>query len=200
MRLVRVPRPDAPRVARPTHRFRCSPRTVRRHVTLGWEPTTIQGWGRLSLNRFFDGTARVYSSENPDWAFTATGQWRDITLAVDDPSKPVLIALTWTDSPGYPASQNPLVNSIGLYAYSGSDTGCDGLGYYGSQYHTPTSMCYLPPDQVNNVKMIRIAPNTFPANGQFTIHLYALNISAGPGPGIGGPLSQDWSSYVYNAR
>jgi hypothetical protein len=59
-------------------------------------------------------------------------------------------------------------------------------------------MCWLPPDQVNNVKMIRIAPNTFPVNGQFTIHLYALGINGIPGPGVN--LSQDWSAYVYNAR
>jgi len=166
-------------------------------VALGWEPTNVQGWGRLSLKRFFDGTPRVFYSENPSWAFTAAGQWRDLTLTVGDPTKPVLVALAWTDPPGF-QGPNPLVNSIGLYVYSGSNNWCDGLGYYGSQYHTPTSMCYLPPDQVNNVKMIRIAPNTFPANGQFTIHLYALNVTTGPGPG-GSPY-QDWSAYVYNAR
>jgi hypothetical protein len=167
-------------------------------ATLGWEPSTIQGWGRLSLKRFFDGTSRVFWSEPAAWTFTATGQTRDITLTVSDRTKPVLVALAWTDLPGQPGSANPLVDSIGLYVENGSDIYCDGLGYYGGQYHTPTSMCWLAPDQVNNVKMIRIAPNTFPVNGQFTIHLYALGINGIPGPGV--PLSQDWSVYAYNAR
>jgi Subtilase family len=168
------------------------------NAILGWEPSRIQGWGRLSLKRFFDFTPRVYWSENPAWTFTATGQSRYITLTVSDPAKPVLLALAWTDLPGQPGSPSPLVNSIALYVYNGNNMYCDGLNYYGGQYHTPQNGCWLAPDQVNNVKMIRIAPNTFPANGQFTIQVYALGINGIPGPGV--PLSQDWSAYVYNAR
>ena len=168
---------------------------------LGWEPSIPQGWGRLNIAKLLsDSTPKRYFDEdhqanNPPRRFTASGGYRNITLSVADPSKPVIVAMAYTDAPSTPGSSGLRVNGVDMYVLQGSGVYCD--GQYGTQYTTRSTGCWLP-DMVNNVKRIVIAPYSF--SGGFTVQVVAngINQNAVPGRDNGSP-NQDWALFVYNA-
>lgn len=162
--------------------------------SLGWEPGVAQGWGRLDLARVFDSTPKVWGNEDPARVFTTSGSYQNFTMSIADPSKPLIIVLAWSDAAGPLGATSPLVNQLNLWVMQGQYTYCD--GQYTGQYSTASTGCWLP-DFSNNVKVVRIAPNSF--SGQFTIQVQGAAISAHAVPGVSG-LSQDYSVFVYNGQ
>lgn len=88
------------------------------------------------------------------------------------------------------------MNGVDLYVLQGGSIYCDGV--YGYQYTPRSAGCWLP-DMENNVKQIRIAPNSF--SGSFTVQVVANGINANSVPlRDGGAPNQDWALFVYNAN
>ena len=134
---------------------------------LGWEPSYPQGWGRLNLAGLLsDSTPKQYRDEDhcqnncpqPIRRFTSTGSYQNITFSVADPSKPIIVAMAYTDAPSGAGSNGLRVNGVDMDVLQGSSVYCD--GQFGAQYTTRSSGCWLP-DMTNNVKRIQIAPYSF---------------------------------------
>lgn len=166
---------------------------------LGWEPNS-PGWGRLGLARIIeDSTPRRVLDEDklatPVRRFTSSGNYRNFTFSVADPSKEIVVVLAFTDAPAQAGASIALVNVLDLYVFQSDAVYCD--GQYGGQYTTRSSGCWLP-DMANNVKRIRIAPNSF--SGSFTVQISAQSVGQNAVPGLdGNGPNQDWALYVYNA-
>jgi hypothetical protein len=162
--------------------------------TLGWEPGA-QGFGRLSLKRLLDDpTPRKYRDDVAE-RFTSAGGYKNFTYQVADPTKPIILTLAYTDAPSLPGTSGLRTNGVDMYVLQGGSVYCDGV--YGYQYTPRSSGCWLP-DLTNNVKQLRIAPNSF--TGTFTIQLVAQGINQQAVPQVDGAPNQDWALFVYNAN
>lgn len=165
-----------------------------------WEPTTYQGFGRVALTSLLEDTvSRAYVDEDhepaPTRRFLQSGSYVNLSFTVADPSKAISAVLVYSDAPAALNATAVRVNGVDMYALQGGYVYCD--GQYGGQYATRSTGCWLP-DLDNNVKRIRIAPNSF--TGQFTIQLVADGIAAHAVPGRdSGAFNQAWALYVYNA-
>lgn len=166
-------------------------------ATLGWEPGTAQGWGRLSFERFFDSAYKFVANDSPspDFLFTQPGQIKNWTLTVDDPTKETIFVVAWSDvASGADHPTNPMVNQISMYVWQGQNNYCD--GNYGAQYIPPTASCSSP-DTHNNVKVLRIAPGM---SGTFTIQLSATQLAGKAYNEDSHVVNQDWAFFGYNIR
>lgn len=168
---------------------------------LPWEPWFAQGWGRLNISRYIeDATPRALQDEDhgtqPSLRFVSSGGYRNRTFSVADPSKEIVVVLAYTDYPAAPDATIARVNELDVYVLQGGYVYCD--GQYTGQYTTRSSGCWLP-DMYNNVKRIRIAPNSF--SGTFMVQVVAGSVTSKAVPGLdtGSPVNQDWALYVYNA-
>jgi len=160
----------------------------------------IQGWGRLNLAPLVDGTSFVAADEDrgtpPISRFTSTGQVLNYWLTVADPSKPVRVALAFTDRYGAVNAVPSRVNALSVYAFAGSNTYCDG-SYDSAGYTPPVTVCG-PPNLNNTLHVITIAPNTI--SGQFVVQIRAEDIAMMAVPWLDGyGVNQDWAAWVYNA-
>ncbi|MDL2716338.1 MAG: S8 family serine peptidase [Acidobacteriota bacterium] len=175
--------------------------------TLGWEPASPQGFGRLNVQAIVsDATPARYVDEDtspaPIRRFTASGQYYEQTLNIADVNLPVIIVLAYSDAPSMENSVGNAVNILNMAVYNGSGWSWND-GNTGSQFAPPcigglTEGCYLH-DTVNNVKWIKIAPNSvYPS---FTIQVVASSLAAKAVPELdsGASVNQDWAMYVYNA-
>jgi hypothetical protein len=101
--------------------------------------------------------------------FTAGGQQYNFTYTVSDTSKPIRIAMVFTDAPGAVGSGSfPAVNylSMGITAPGGGSLKwCDTNAIDADGYTIPSSNCFFP-DLDNNVHYVTIRPGSF--SGQFT--------------------------------
>lgn len=164
---------------------------------LGWEPGP-QGFGRLSLKRLLDDpTPRRYRDDVTERFSPSVKGQKNFTYQVADPSKPIIVTLAYTDAPSLPGTAGLRTNGIDLYVAQGGGIYCDGV--YGYQYTPRSSGCWLP-DLVNNVKQVRIPPNSF--TGPFTIQLVAQGLNEKAVPGLDGPdePNQDWALFIYNGN
>ncbi len=163
--------------------------------TVGWEPSTVQGWGRLDLAKLLqDGTPKVYK-DSVSLRFTQAGAYQNFSFTVADPTKPVIAVLVFTDAAANAGQSFTSVNEIDMYLFQGGAVYCD--GQYGTPYSYRSSSCWLP-DFYNNVKRALIAPNSF--SGAFTIQMVASSVNQVAVPGLdSGNPNQDWALFVYNA-
>ena len=179
---------------------------------LGWEPSTPQGWGRLNLGNpsspagppsFFDGAYKLVGNEDDiNRLFTYTGQVFSYNLHVSDPTKPVIVVLTWSDYPAAAGATSPMVNRLALYATRNGLPDkhyCD--GEYGAQYSPQHRGIFDPcpaSDSKNNVKVLKLAPFSGPVT--IAIHGTAIQQKVWlQDPDPNHTVNQDWSLYVYNA-
>ena len=149
---------------------------------LGWEPSA-QGWGRLGLSRVIeDSTPRRLIDEDhastPVRRFVSSGGYKNFTFSVADSAKEIVIVMAYTDTPAQAGASVALVNDLDLYVLQGGSVYCDGV--YGYQFTPRSTGCWLP-DWYNNVKRIRIAPNSF--SGNFTVQIRKCDAERGPRPG-----------------
>ncbi|HEX7151377.1 MAG TPA: S8 family serine peptidase [Thermoanaerobaculia bacterium] len=195
--------------------------TATTSTTIGPRPNDQQGFGLLSLEDLLGGaTAKTYVNEAH--TFTASGQasWQAIYYRRDS-SKPMRVALTWTDAPGPaddPGDQQPgvppLMNDLDLYVntpfsqpgwFPGTRMSCL-LDHYGNNINTgddsPGIQCNastwgVGQDFRNNAELIVKQPDpTWPIGGVF-VRVDPKQVGAQANPAVTGS-NQDFSLYAYN--
>lgn len=183
-------------------------------------PNKYQGWGGAALDRLFRAASTYYYKEQNDPAVqdgslltpTTETPWTK-QLTVVDPTKPVSIALVWTDRAGDTkvATLQNLVNDLNLevigngaappsffignkYYYDPCETSRQGYSL-----NRPSSWV---PDSKNNVERVDISPAHLSQNN---ISALTVKVSVGMirGDGIeptGSTPRQDFALFVVNAR
>ncbi|MBV9492836.1 MAG: hypothetical protein JOZ54_01220 [Acidobacteria bacterium] len=165
-------------------------------------PSQQQGFGRLTLEDILNGAQKpVVFDQSTARTFTSAGQTFCTRLRVRDNTKPVKVALVWTDAPGMENSTNPLVNdlnlevrrtSVGGRVYVGNSLAVTANGEE-SVGHLAGSA--LPYDDANNVEYFRSFMN---ANEELNITVKAQNI-AGDTDGNTATFEQDFALAILNA-
>ncbi len=183
-------------------------------TTGGWDDFTnaalnygtyprVQGWGRLGFARLFDGTHSISYDEDhavtPTRRFTATGQSYTFTFPRSDVTKPVRIALAYTDPAAAVNASAERVNNLVMVAMkAGTAWWCDNDQMDINGYTPAVGGCDPFAQESNNLRFINISPNSF--SGTFTVEVDALGISAKSVPGLDAGFNQDFALWVYNAQ
>jgi hypothetical protein len=176
-----------------------SPATLR----VGAAPNTQQGFGRLSLEDVMTDSLLGWEQSSARH-FTSSGQTWTTRLTVTDASKPVLIALVWTDAPAAAMVSNPLVNDLNLTIrpLSASCTYLQGnklevtdpnRGEESVSYGCTQS---APVDSVNNVEYARFWVSGFT---QFDVKVGAGAVNDVGDPAYRSSANQDFALVVLNA-
>jgi hypothetical protein len=166
-------------------------------------PNAQQGFGVINLTDLL--TAGVTRSWRDQQTILTNGQILDMTVTVADPSKPVQIAMAWTDAPAAVDASVTLVNDLDLRAWGatfrvyGNLTAADGYSTVNPGCGRP--VCPSPRDIRNNVEVLKITPSLFtdPSNRTFTVSVAAPNLQGIGVPGqSGGVNNQDFALFVIN--
>jgi len=136
-------------------------------VTVGPLPNVRQGFGRLTLERLFS-QPTVKFDQASDRRFTTSGATWTTRLTVSDSSKPVTVALAWSDAAASAGATNPLVNDLDM-SISPVATPCQTMqgntldnGTNGETSHLFTcGDTAIVPDSVNNVEYARFYTTGF---------------------------------------
>lgn len=156
-------------------------------------PNNIQGWGRLNLDNLINDSDKplvnYFKDNDSDTIFGDTGQDYQIVLQSVDISKPLKIALAWTDAPGA-ASANPvLLNNLDLIVSDGTNT------YLGNVFSNGFSISGGTSDSLNTIESVFIEN---PTAGSYIIQVYAANIAGNGIPGNSDSTDQDFSIVIMN--
>jgi hypothetical protein len=171
-------------------------------IPIGAVPSQQQGFGRLTLEDILNGAQKpVFFDQSPTRLFTQAGQTFCSRLKVRDVTKPVKIALVWTDTPATAFVPNPLVNNLNLEVrrnsspstvYAGNSLAVTANGEESVAYPSGGT---VPFDNVNNVEYFR---SFMTANEQFSVTVRAANI-AGDTDGNLATFEQDYALVILNA-
>ncbi|HVF58276.1 MAG TPA: S8 family serine peptidase [Thermoanaerobaculia bacterium] len=156
-------------------------------------PNAVQGFGRLNLDKATVNFPRQGVLDEAVWtSFTGAGQTRSRTFTIDDPSKPAIVILAWTDEPAAAQATTTLVRDLNLEVrmpgnctiYVGNKLSST------TEYSLPGASCGAkqPPDTKNNVEMVVIPPNS---GTSFTLHVTVAT--------WGGTVSQKFAVFHQNA-
>lgn len=175
-------------------------------IPIGPFPNGQQGFGRLSLDDIITGsTPPVWYGQSALRTFTSGTQPFRIRLRVRDASKPVKVALVWTDAPGTAYSEQPLVNDLDLEVYPANITG--ETRYHGNYLRVtdtnrgeesiPVSIYegVEGRDRANNVEVVRAFMST---NEEFEVQVNGHFI-AGDTDGDPSTFEQDFALVATNA-
>lgn len=175
------------------------------NIPVGPLPNTQQGFGRLSLDTVLTGaTPPVVIDQTSQRHFTSSGQTRTTRLTVRDVSKPVAVALVWTDAPATASVSNPLVNNLDLTIFpiaapctyrQGNFLSVDNQSRGEESVSTPCSQT-APVDSVNNVEYARFFADGF---STFDVRVAASAINDVGDPGYSTSPNQDFALVVLNA-
>jgi hypothetical protein len=152
-------------------------------TTIGAIPNMQQGFGRISLDSVLTGsTPPVFFDEATNREFSTTGQTWTTRLAVRDSSKPVVLALVWTDAAGAEGATNPLVNNLNLTVrpVAANCTYFQGnsIGTTDEQSISYACTATAPVDSVNNVEVARFTVSGYT---QFDVNVAVGNYGDGSG-------------------
>jgi hypothetical protein len=178
-------------------------RTHEPSIPITMIPSQQQGFGRLSFEDILNGQQKpVVFVQSPERLFTQTGQVFRARLMPRSVSKPVKIALVWTDAPAEAFAPEPLVNDLNLEVTRVSN---ESTVYIGNQLYfdvlrgeesTPYSTTDpLPYDEANNVEVFRKYIST---KSQFDVAVRLWNLAGDTDPQRAG-LEQDFALVVLNA-
>jgi len=170
----------------------------RNSTTIGAVPNVQQGFGRVTLEKFFD-SARAVFDQAGNRHFTTSGQTWRTRLTVHDSSQPVVVALVWTDAAATALVSNPLVNDLDLTVYPNTSTCTAFAGNkIGSTDESTSYDCASLPtaDSVNNVEVARFFVNCYT---QFDVKVTAHAISQPGDPAYSANANQDFALFVLNA-
>ncbi len=162
---------------------------------LGAEPNNNVGWGRVSLENALlqapasDRGPKIFVDQRH--AFTATGQEYIIRVAVADDTRPLRVALTWTDAAGAVGANPALVNDLDLEVLSVSTADL----FRGNVFAGGFSTTGGGSDNINNTEVVVIQN---PA-GVYEITVVAANLMASARPDIATPW-QDFALVIDNAE
>jgi hypothetical protein len=149
-------------------------------------PDNTIGYGRIAIDdvlHFPGDSSRTLLVDSRDGL--ANLQYVEYQVHVTDPSRPLKIALCWTDAPGNPASQVQLVNDLDLLVTNGAST------YRGNYLLNYASAAGGTRDSLNVEEIVRLPA---PGSGLWTVRVEGRRIIQGPQPfalciigGVGGP-------------
>jgi len=149
-------------------------------------PDNTIGYGRLTLDDvlYFPGdTSRTVLVDPHDGL--SDGRYVEYQVQVTDPSRPLKVALCWTDAPGNPASAVQLVNDLDLLVLH------DGATYRGNYLLNYASVDGGTRDSLNVEELVRLPA---PTAGLYTVRVEGHRVVQGPQPfalcitgGVGGP-------------
>ena len=151
-------------------------------------PSNNQGMGEVNLGTAFDNASHVLRDEIAADKFTSTGQTRNFSGTINDPSKPFRITLAWTDAPGN-TTGNAYNNDLDLTVTAGGNT------YKGNVFSGAFSSTGGSADKKNNVENIFLPAGT---TGAYTVTVTAANINSDGVPNNADPLDQDFALVIYN--
>lgn len=135
-------------------------------------PDNSIGYGRLTIDDvlYFPGdSSRTLLVDPADGL--SNGQFVEYQVQVTDPSRPLKVALCWTDAPGHPASQVQIVNDLDLVVTKGSAT------YLGNYLLNNVSASGGWRDSLNVEEFVRLAA---PAPGLWTVRVEGRRVMQGP--------------------
>ncbi len=149
-------------------------------------PTNAQGYGMPNMQALFDETPTFLANQTR--VLGATGEtWTWVGSAVD-PTKPVRIALAWTDAAGA-IGTSPQVNNLDLKVEYGSST------YLGNVFTGQWSSTGGTADIRNNYEAVFIQPGTADA---INITVTGFNIAGDGVPGNADTTDQDFAIVCSN--
>lgn len=150
-------------------------------------PSNDQGYGMPNLSLMFDATPKVLVDQ--DQTLGNTGEFYEITVGVADPTKPVRVAMAYTDAPGALNSTAPQVNNLDLRVVNGSST------YLGNVFTNQWSVTGGVADNKNNYEAVFLPVGT---TGDLTIRVTGTAISGDGVPNSGDATDQDFAITCYN--
>jgi len=165
-------------------------------------PSAPQGFGVINLADLLN--TSVVKSWRDQQTILLNGQTTTYTVTVTDPSKPMRIALAWTDAPAAAGAPVALVNDLDLRANGatfrvyGNITGADDFSLVNPGCGRPSCSFY---DNRNNVEVLNIPTSVFsdPANRTFTVTVFAAIVNGIGVPGAsGGTNNQDYALFALN--
>ena len=149
-------------------------------------PDNTIGYGRLALDDvlYFPGDSSRTVLVDPHDGLE-DGRYVEYQVQVTDPSRPLKVALCWTDAPGNPASAVQLVNDLDLLVLK------DGATYRGNYMLNYASVDGGVRDSLNVEELVRLPA---PTAGLYTVRIEAHRVLQGLQPfalcitgGVGGP-------------
>ena len=151
-------------------------------------PNGDEGWGRLNLKFMLNtGVPTKYIAESVE--FGSPGNNVNYNGVIADSTKPVRIALVWTDPP---ASSDPaLVNNLDLTVTIGSNV------YRGNVFSGGISQIGGSSDTKNNIENIRL-PAGIPAGTPIVININAAALNGNGILGNSDNTDQNFSLVAYN--
>ncbi len=150
-------------------------------------PTNQQGWGDVYLKTALDSTPRIVVDQSQ--VFGASGESFSQIGQVADSSKPIRIALTWTDAAGG-TTGDAFVNDLDLEVSVG------GQSYKGNVFNGALSTTGGVADAKNTVESVYLPAG---ATGSIQVRVIARNIAGDAIPGNSDLTDQDFALYIYNA-
>lgn len=149
-------------------------------------PDNSIGYGRLTIDDvlYFPGdSSRTLLVDTKDGL--TDRQYVEYEVQVTDPSRPLKVALCWTDAPGNPASVVQIVNDLDLVVTH------DGVSYRGNYLLNNISLPADVRDSLNVEEFVRLPA---PAAGVWTVRVEGRRVVQGPQTyalcitgGVGGP-------------
>lgn len=150
-------------------------------------PNTSEGWGRINATQIISsGVATIYHDQVD--IFDNTGEVYTLNAAVEDPSKPLKITLSWADAPGAAGANPALVNNLDLTVV------VDGVTYLGNQFSGGWSTIGGTADTLNNLENVYVQN----PSGEIIITIDAANIAGDGVPISGDTTDQDFALICYN--
>jgi len=150
-------------------------------------PSNDQGYGMPNLSLMFDATPKVLLDQST--TLDNTGEVYEITVGVADPTKPVRVAMAYTDAPGALNSTAPQVNNLDLRVVNGANT------YLGNVFTNQWSTTGGTADTKNNYEAVFLPAGTA---GNVTIRVTGTAISGDGVPNTGDATDQDFALTCYN--
>ena len=154
------------------------------HDTL---PSNNQGFGMPNLQRSFDSTTQRYVNDQQN-VLAGTGATFTWSGGVADTTKPLKIAMAFSDAPGA-TTGSPVVNNLDLSVTVGGNT------YKGNVFNGQYSVTGGSADAVDSYEAVMLPPGTV---GDITITVTAANIAGDGVPGNGDTTDQDFALVCSN--
>lgn len=154
-------------------------------------PNGNEGWGRINLKYMLRTGAPMKLIDQTNTVLPAPGWNMNIIGVVGDPTKPIRVALVWTDPAGAPNANPALVNNLDLTVTVG------GVVYRGNNFTGGISTSGGSADTLNNVEMVRL-PAGAVTGTPFVINVIATALNGDGVPGNGDPTDQDFALVAYN--
>lgn len=149
-------------------------------------PSPSQGYGMPDMSLAFDDAARVLVDETA--VLTQTGTSWTYTGAVVDSTRPLRIAMAYTDEPGL-VGTSPQVNDLNLAVEWAGEI------YWGNEFSGAWSIPGGTPDAANNYEAVFLPVGS---TGNFTITVTGFNIAGDGLPNNGDITDQDFALVCYN--